>query len=849
MSHNLETNNLSNVKSTRPTIGVIKNNRVYYREILQTEAIRSAGQINDVNLIIYSGGMINYPVEMEATAIYDFIDAKKLDGLIIWTGNINWMSSPEDTISFVRRYNYLPVVSLETKIDGVTSIVWDDYNAMREAMIHLIEVHKYRRIAYIRGIAAHLGIELRYKAYIDTLNEYGIPIDESIIMYDTAFVSEEGIKRIKDLWNMGIDAIVAYNDMNARYATSIMERNKLPFMPIIGFDDEVLGEADKPSLTTVHPPFQELSSRGMEILLQKIKGVQVPDLEMLPCRLIIRQSCGCKADSIMKEDVLRKEFSVVGVPETINNTSIVQIEKIVRNTFNIPKQTDISWVMDLLSDFIKEANSDKTQDFVNHLEKTLTEKYNQNYDMELFLYMIFMLYHITDYMYENNRAGYLKAQNILRLATNLVSDMQIRSELNKRLQVDRRYFCVISFKHIISNAVDMKDLINRIIVGFSIIGISSCYISFYENKGISTEKARLVIAYKDETSMDINPDQAVFPSSQLVPEGIISYEKRFGMIIKSLHFQKRQIGFVLFEDTLKDSSEYEQISGILSTAIYSVLMIEDMENKALELKETNKELESAYGSLKENQQKLLVSEKMASLGRLTAGIAHEMNTPLAALRSSLIELDELVNEYNESIGNDQVLPEDHKSIAQEMMKFLKLAEQAAEKSAGFIKGIKAQTTNMNTSNLQLFNVASVITDALLVLDFALKKGNCKLYTDYDKSISLYGDPKRLIQVITNLVINSIDACKPDGGNITIKLENTGNGLAKLTVQDTGCGIPEEILPRIFDPMFTTKPFGEATGLGLSIVHDLVNEFKGSIDVESRKGLTSFSVYLPIRQEE
>ncbi|NLD47734.1 MAG: hypothetical protein GX660_11120, partial [Clostridiaceae bacterium] len=73
--------------------------------------------------------------------------------------------------------------------------------------------------------------------------------------------------------------------------------------------------------------------------------------------------------------------------------------------------------------------------------------------------------------------------------------------------------------------------------------------------------------------------------------------------------------------------------------------------------------------------------------------------------------------------------------------------------------------------------------------------------------------------------------------------------AKLTVQDTGCGIPEEILPRIFDPMFTTKSFGEATGLGLSIVHDIINEFKGKIDVKSQKGLTSFVVYLPIKQEE
>lgn len=849
MNLNFKTTRLFDGKSLRPTIGVIKNNRVSYREMLQIEGLRSAAQKNDVNLIIYSGGMINFPGESEATAIYDFVDTNKLDGLIIWTGNINWSSSPEDTESFVHKYNYLPVVSLETQIEGITSIVWDDFNAMREAMIHLIEVHKFRRIAFIRGVATHSGVELRYKAYLHTLKEYGIPIDESIIFADILFNNEEGIMKLKNLWTSDIDAIAAYNDMNARFATSMMQKYNLPFMPIIGFDDEVEGEADKPSLTTVHPPFFELGSYGIEILIKKINGVQVPEIEVLPCRLIVRQSCGCKGNLVMKEDVFSKKVVVEKIPEILNNKNTVESENVVRNILNIPEHIEISWIYDLLSKFLNEANSDKNPVFVNYLEKLLTNKYNQNYNMKAFWDTILLLYYITDHIFENNSAGYLKAQIILRQATNLIADMQIRSEINKRLLGDHRYFCVISFKQIISNAVDMKDLINRIITGFKIIGVSSCYISFYENKGISTDKARLILAYKEEKCVYINPNTAIFPSVQLLPEGIISYKNRFSLILKSLYFQNRQIGFVLFEDTLKDSSEYEQLSEIMSTAINGVMIIEDMENKALELKEINNELGSAYGSLKENQQKLLVSEKMASLGRLTAGIAHEMNAPLAALRSSLKELDELVYEYDKSIENDQVLPDDHKLIAQDMMTFLKLAEQSAEKSAGFIKGIKAQTVNMNTSNSQIFNVAYVISDALSVLDFALKNGNCRLVTDYDNSINLYGDPKRLIQVITNLVINSIDACKPNGGNILVKLESFGDGFAKLTVQDTGCGIPEEILPRIFDPMFTTKQFGEGTGLGLSIVHDIINEFKGNIEVKSKKGLTSFVVYLPTKQEE
>ena len=833
----------------RQTIGVIKNNRVSYRESLQNEGLKHAAQKNDVNLIIYSGGMINFSDELESTAIYDFIDTNKLDGLIIWTGNINWYTDYEGSKSFVYKYDYLPVISLETEIDGVTSIVWDDYNGMRDAIIHLVEVHKYRRIAFVRGLSTHAGVEKRYQAYLNVLSEYGITFDENIVFDELLNFNEDDLKRLESVWR-SVDAIVTYNDLNARVLAAFMERKNLPLMPIVGFDDEVEGEADKPFLTTVHPPLFELGSRGIDVMLKKIRGKQVPDLEILPCRLITRQSCGCTSDSLVIEDVYREKVCEQKIPKSINSLSAVEMEKVVRSIIDIPEHIDISWAPNLLTAFFDEVKSDKEdQVFVNLLEKLLIKMDNQNYDMEIYQNFISLLYCFMDLYTQDSRGNYINAQNILRKATNLLVDMQIRSEINKRRQGNQRYLYVTSFKHIISNAVNMKDLIKRIKTGLKMISVSNCYISLYENRGISTEKARLILAYNNETFLDINQYNSVFPSVQLVPEGMLSNCERFELILKPLYFHKRQIGFVLFGDTFKDSSEYEQLSQIISTAINGVLLIEDMADKALELQKTNIELGDAYESLKENQQKLLVSEKMASLGRLTAGIAHEMNTPLAAVRTSLKELEELVDEYTNSIENPQVLPEDHRSIAQDMLKHLQLAEHGAEKSAGFITGIKAQTTNMNTSNSQIFKVADVIIDTLSVLEFALKKGNCKLDTNFDSPVTLYGDPKRLVQVITNLVINSIDACKPNGGNISISLINKGNGYAKLTVQDTGCGIPEEIISRIFDPMFTTKPFGEGTGLGLSIVHDLVNEFKGSIDVESKKGLTSFVISLPIKQEE
>jgi PAS domain S-box-containing protein len=262
-------------------------------------------------------------------------------------------------------------------------------------------------------------------------------------------------------------------------------------------------------------------------------------------------------------------------------------------------------------------------------------------------------------------------------------------------------------------------------------------------------------------------------------------------------------------------------------------------------------LEQAYRALQENQERALISEKMASLGRLTAGIAHEMNTLLAALRAALVELGRLVEEYGSAIGDGEVTEEDHRQIAQEMKESIGLANVSAEKAAGFLRGIKTQTRDIGRVDRQLFNAVPVIREALLLLGHALRKGNCEAsFQPAVDPVELNGSPGRLAQVVTNLVANAIDASAAKGGGaITVSLTPRAASV-ELVVADMGSGIPPENLSRIFEPLFTTKPIGVGTGLGLTIVHDIVvGEFGGAIDVASEPGQGAvFSVRFP-RQEK
>jgi signal transduction histidine kinase len=285
-------------------------------------------------------------------------------------------------------------------------------------------------------------------------------------------------------------------------------------------------------------------------------------------------------------------------------------------------------------------------------------------------------------------------------------------------------------------------------------------------------------------------------------------------------------------------------------------------------KERAAELERAYRELKTNQENLLIKEKMAFLGRLTAGVAHEMNTPLAAVRAALAELDKLTHEYEISLGDPTVTLDDYREITREMRQAVQLGQRAAEVSAGFVRSIKSQTRDLAPQERLQFEVAPVIRDSLLLLNYELRRGKCAANLEVtSEPILLHGSPGRLAQAVTNLVVNAIDASavedrrsspedrsspqgdslpgKKGGGLITLRLEATPETIT-LQVSDQGSGIRPEALPKIFDPLFTTKPFGKGTGLGLTIVHDIVTgDFGGTIEVTSQLGQgTTFILRFP-----
>lgn len=270
--------------------------------------------------------------------------------------------------------------------------------------------------------------------------------------------------------------------------------------------------------------------------------------------------------------------------------------------------------------------------------------------------------------------------------------------------------------------------------------------------------------------------------------------------------------------------------------------------------------------LQENQQtqiRLLQSEKLAAVGQLSAGIVHEINTPVGFVTSNLASLAsyweatlKLLDAYEvleEISTGDAAALQRIQSIKQECdIAFLRsdTAQLIAESQDGLarvaaiVRDLKNFSRAESTDDRQWADLHSGI-DSTLNIVWSEIKYHCTLRKDYGELPKVYCNPSQINQVVLNLLVNAAQAI-PDQGEITIRTGQT-DGKAFIAIADTGTGIPAETLSRLFEPFFTTKPVGKGTGLGLSIAYGIMQRHQGSIEVSSTQGEgTTFTLWLPLK---
>jgi two-component system NtrC family sensor kinase len=234
-------------------------------------------------------------------------------------------------------------------------------------------------------------------------------------------------------------------------------------------------------------------------------------------------------------------------------------------------------------------------------------------------------------------------------------------------------------------------------------------------------------------------------------------------------------------------------------------------------------------------EKLVQSQKLASIGELSAGIGHEINNPLAIISQETEWMRHLV---------DRIGEKDSKEVAElrdSLKEILHQVDRCREITQNLLEFARRKEPVYQEVNLN-----KLIDDLSRLVEKEVLLRHIEIRRDFEKDLPLVQtDAPSLRQVVLNLLTNATHAVEKDG-QIRIATKSSQNGSVDIIVEDTGCGIPKDHLAKIFDPFFTTKPEGKGTGLGLSISHGIVDKLGGSISVRSEVGKGStFVITLPM----
>ncbi len=282
----------------------------------------------------------------------------------------------------------------------------------------------------------------------------------------------------------------------------------------------------------------------------------------------------------------------------------------------------------------------------------------------------------------------------------------------------------------------------------------------------------------------------------------------------------------------------------------------------IELEVQKNRAEEALKKLQEAQAQLVTAEKMASLGQLTSGVAHEINNPINYISSSIeglryilsdvkeliLEYDMILDKYNDPSYKTIKEKLDYEDMIPGFDELTSNIKMGVDRTKEIVNSLRTFARSDDDS-FSFLDISDSINSVLILLNKELK-GRINIEKDYQVSEKIECLPGKVNQAFMNILVNAIQAI-PEKGTISIRTETTAlknKEMAKIIFRDTGTGMPPETCKKIFEPFFTTKDVGQGTGLGMSITYGIVQRHKGHIEIDSAPGMgTSIIIYLPLKQ--
>lgn len=552
------------------------------------------------NIVCFTGGALmaspDDPWEKQRNVLYDIAEKNGLDGIIL-SGTL--CSYVDETLihDFVDRFKNIPLVTLLPLSLRVPAVYVDNQRGMEELITHLVSEHKYRKFAFIKGPENNPEAEERLRLFRSLLADYQIFPSESDFAVG-AFNRESGACGIDQFYGEGrkpeYDVIVCVDDETAFGAVERLRQlgYEVPEdVRVVGFDDAEEGLYITPPMTTVAQPLKELGATACELLIQRIRGNDIPFETILNTHLQVRQSCGCFEPAVRKTQIRKALIEAVAAKKSLNPEKLYEhiSQRLINNLemfhFDFPQLREI------VNAFVYDVNDQSSSQFLQTIDRIGRMKILHGSNLIKWNFFFSTLWrYILSHL---DRETFSFADALLHEARIIRGDLVLRAQGYRRISANREYNFIHEIGELISNTIDSDKLLQVISENLPDVGIDTFYVCYYNYDKGNVDRSRLVLRVENGQVMDLHPCDNDFKTADLLPHGAISSDARHTIVSEPLYFHDEMFGVIYFlVDVLEyDTNIFEVLGTYISNALHSGFLIGKVEKQSQILREQNNELE------------------------------------------------------------------------------------------------------------------------------------------------------------------------------------------------------------------------------------------------------------------
>jgi DNA-binding LacI/PurR family transcriptional regulator/signal transduction histidine kinase len=831
---------MTSARTRRPTIGLLLNSLFDgFEETIWTSVVDAAEEF-DANLLCFLGGAQG--ARSPSIGIVDLIDRRNLDGLVVVSGSVGWISGTEHVAERIHREIGIPTVSLSERAGAVPTLLVDNGAGIAAVVEHLVHEHGRRRIAFVGGPPANSDAVARREAYERTLGRLGLAFDPRLVL-EGDFGRDSGFRAARALVSAGVafDALLGANDAMALAAMEELVRSgrSIPGeVAVAGFDDII--DAPSSGLTTVRQPLREMAREAMRTVLGLVEGERVPPEVTFPARIVVRRSCGCGSA------VSSSWFPAPSAPAGGSEPLAAELER--RFPDLGARLGHPGWAAELDAAAVVNGPITPEHPFLATLDVLLARGLPHVPDPADWFQVVRVA------LARTCRTGGTLAEHAVHLseaALALVGSRTAALEMQRRVRTDEE---IRVFRRLVYPIPTPEEGFTRnLATGLPVLGMRSFFLS--RLLGPEQEDARLIIHFDLNGAVELEGDPRRFPAWQLVPGRFAPHRRRAHAVLP-IHSPTELIGFAICDIGPMGTSGYELLMHQISTVLSVNGLMAEVRDQNRRLLETARQAgmaEVAVGAL-HNVGNLLNSVSVSAeeiRSAAAAAVASGFARASALLSEHAADLPGFFARDPRSALLPDYFAKTSAVLSQELDRVQAEATELLDRTSLIRESIRALQDHARAGQDQLlrerFDLSDLVLAAIEIQRPHLERHRVQVRQELGELPAVVAPRSKLVHVLVNLVKNAVEAMASipeDARRLTLRATREHDGGIRFDVTDAGEGIAPENIPRIFSYGFTTKKDGH--GFGLHTCANYMKQLGGSIEVHSdgRGTGTTFTLRLP-----